>query len=136
MTFAAEPHTPRADDVRLARAVGLVLRGGVIIAGALVALGVALFLGGDHTGSPRTLDEATGKSGAEFHISVHRIWSGLGDGSPMAFIEVGLLVLLLTPTVRVAITAWFLAAHRERVLAWMAIFVLGLLLLGFIGVGA
>jgi uncharacterized membrane protein len=136
MSTAFTTNRPRPDDAKLARAVGWVLRGGVLICSALVLTGLVLFLSGNDAGAPKTLDEATGKSGAEYSVSVHSIANGLRDGNAFAFIELGLLVLLVTPTVRVAITAWFLAKNRERVLTGMAIFVLGILLLGLFGIGA
>jgi len=136
MSASPPPVTVRAGDARLARATGIVLRGGVIISGALILVGVILFLAGHDTGAPQTLDEATGKTGATYDVSVQSIIDNIADGSAMGFIELGLLVLILTPTVRVAITAIYLNRNHERVLFGMALFVLVILVLGLVGVGA
>jgi uncharacterized membrane protein len=136
MSTVIPTERPRPDDAKLARAVGWVLRGGVLLCSALVLTGLVLFLVGNDSGAPKTLDEATGKSGAKYDVSVNSITHGLRHGHAFSFIELGLLVLLATPTVRVAITTWFLAKNRERVLTGMAIFVLAILLLGIFGIGA
>ena len=136
MSTAIPPITIRPEDARLARATGLVLRGGVIISGSLILLGVVLFLAGHDTGAPQSLDEATGKSGATYDVSPSSIIDNITAGTAMGFIELGLLVLILTPTVRVAITAIYLNRNHERVLFGMALFVLAILVLGIIGVGA
>jgi uncharacterized membrane protein len=128
--------TANPDDIRLARATGLVLRGGVIISGALVLFGLILFLTGHDAGAPQTLDEATGKTGATYDVSLRSIIDNIADGSAMGFIELGLLALILTPTVRVAITAIYLNKNHERVLVGMALFVLVILVLGLVGIGA
>jgi len=126
--------TARPDDARLSRVTGIVLRGGVIIAASLVLIGLVLFFAGHDVGGPKTLDEATGKSGTTYDVSISTIWDGLTDGSSLSFIELGLLALILTPTVRVAVTAYFLARNRERILTGMAVFVLILLILGLFGI--
>jgi len=126
--------TARPDDARLSRVTGIVLRGGVIIAASLVLIGLVLFFAGHDVGGPKTLDEATGKSGTAYDVSISTIWDGLTDGSSLSFIELGLLALILTPTVRVAVTAYFLARNRERILTGMAVFVLILLILGLFGI--
>jgi uncharacterized membrane protein len=136
MSSSMPPITIRPEDARLARATGFVLRGGVIISGTLILLGVILFLTGHDTGAPQTLDEATGKTGATYDVSVRSIIDNIADGSAMGFIELGLLVLILTPTVRVAITAIYLNRSHERVLFGMALFVLAILVLGIVGIGA
>lgn len=136
MSTIPTPLQARPADVRLARATAVVLRGGVIISGALVLLGLVLFLAGHDAGAPQSLDEATGKSGATYDVSPRSIVDNIADGTAMGFIELGLLVLILTPTVRVAITAIYLNQNHERILFGMALFVLAILVLGLIGIGA
>ncbi len=112
-----------------------VLRGGVLIAGALVLLGLALFLAGGH-GGPSTLDEALGKHAEVQRVHPRDIIDGARHGSSGAIILTGLLVLILTPTARVALTFVLFLQRKESIFAILAGVVLILLLLGLVGIGA
>lgn len=133
----ATPVTPdRAEmDAQEARWLGLVLRIGVFISGTLVLTGLILYLSGGH-GGPGTLDETLGRNVEVTRIHPSDIVNGLKDGSSSAFILTGLLVLILTPTMRVAVTFVLFLKHREIIFAVLAGFVLILLILGLIGIGA
>lgn len=122
-------------DAREAWWLGIVLRTGVAVSGALVAIGLGLFLVGGH-GGPASLDDALGRNGEVQAISPMAIVDGLRAGSSSAFILAGLLVLILTPTARVFVTFVIFLKQRELILAALAGFVLILLVLGLIGVGA
>ncbi len=136
---------PIANQARLDPSTGIdvqesiwlarVLRGGVLIAAIFIVIGLILYFSGGH-GGPATLDEALGK-----HVEVQRvrpadILDGVRHGSSSDFILTGLLVLILTPTVRVALTVVLFIQHKETVFAILAAVVLILLLLGLFGIGA
>ncbi len=91
------------DPARLAHWVHRVLLTGVLAAGALLSTGLVLAIAGGHprpVGSPAPIHTLPGRLSA-------------GDG--VALIELGLLVLVLTPALRVAILAvgWALAGDRR-----------------------
>lgn len=115
--------------------LGRVLRIGVSIAGVLVLVGLALFFIGGH-GGPANLDAALGKGVEIQRTSPRDIVDGLRAGSSGSFILLGLLVLILTPTVRVAMTAVFFARHKDWTFVILAGIVLVLLLIGLVGIGA
>jgi uncharacterized membrane protein len=121
-------------DQRVARWLGIVLRVGVLCAGALIVLGLALMIGG--RGETTTLDAALGRDGDIVKLRPTDIVDGVKQGIPIGFIELGLLVLILTPTVRVAITAGAFMQQRDRTFVGLAVVVLVILLLGLVGIGA
>jgi uncharacterized membrane protein len=116
-----------------AKLIGWVLRGGVSIASLLVAIGLILFFLGH--GGPDTRDQALGK-GVKLHpLSASGLYHDILDGDGPAIIELGLIVLLLTPTSRVALTLVLFLNQRDRVYILLSTIVLIVLLLGFFGVG-
>ena len=129
------PEQRRVLNVQESIWLARVLRGGVLIAGILVLLGLILYLSGGH-GGPSTLDEALGKQTEVQPITPSDILDGLRNGSSGDIILAGLLVLILTPTVRVAMTVVLFLQHHDRLFALLAGIVLVLLLLGLIGIGA
>src|SRR5215469_3385716 len=85
-------HTRRVRQAELI--ISHVLRGGVVLSAAIIGvgmLGVVLHLG-NQTSSALELD------------SLRSVWQGILAGSPVAVIMAGLLVLLVTPVVRVAVS--------------------------------
>lgn len=108
--------------------IGVLLRTGVAVAGAVLVLGfAAFFLHGSSQGgflqadllrhgTPPTLRE-------------------LAHGDPVALLQLGILLLILTPILRVAATLVLFAAERDWIFVGITAGVLGILLLGLAGVG-
>jgi uncharacterized membrane protein len=120
---------PDADeDARLRQAeliISLVLRGGVLLAGAIIALGAVLFYArylatGGHAG-PLTYP----------HTAV-AVVAGLGRGDPLAVIVLGLLVLLLTPVLRVLVSVVTFAQERDWLYTGITLLVFCILLISFL----
>jgi uncharacterized membrane protein len=107
----------------------------VIVAGALVLLGLALYLADDGH-QPATLDQALGRDGELPKVTVSGIFDGVFDGQATALIQLGILVLVLTPTLRVGLTLVIFALERDRVFVGLTVIVLVILLLGLVGIGA
>lgn len=121
----------------MALLIGRVLRGGVLAASAAIIIGIVIgVVGGD--GVPSSLDVALGRDSTVEIASIRPadIVRGVGDGNASAWIELGLFLLILTPTVRVALTSVIFFRQRDRVLAGLASLVLAILLLGLVGIGA
>jgi uncharacterized membrane protein len=124
-----------ADEERAALWLGRVLRTGVLVSAGILLVGLALFAGG-HRGAPTSLNAALGRGEPATAIHPATIARGLTDGSPTAYVQLGILVLILTPTLRVAVTVGLFLLQRDRTFAVLAAFVLALLLLGLAGIGA
>lgn len=117
---------------RLELLIGKVLIIGVTIAGAIVAVGGALYLlrhGGEHvhydvfTGEPTDLSTIAGVVTDTLHLSGR------------AIIQFGLLVLVAVQVVRVVFTAWFFNAAHDRVFVYISLFVLAVLAYSLFGQG-
>jgi hypothetical protein len=116
--------TEHRDPPGLAHRVHRVLFTGVVVAGLLLATGLAVALAGGQpltAGPPGPIAELPGRAVA-------------GDGG--ALIELGLLVLIITPGMRVVVLAVGWASAGDRRFAAVAGVVLLLLILSvLLGVG-
>ncbi|HEX9413110.1 MAG TPA: DUF1634 domain-containing protein [Ktedonobacterales bacterium] len=124
-----DSHTPqplRQQEERQTDAItSYVLRGGVLLSTAIILLGVVIYTVRDlvtsghaslTSGIPRSLDAVVAGS-------VH--------GDPVAITALGLLVLLATPTVRVAVSIVAFWVERDWRYVVITSVVLGILLLSF-----
>jgi uncharacterized membrane protein len=111
------------------RTLGGLLRAGVILAAAVVVAGGIWYLtrfGGSHPddalfrGEPRGLSSITG------------VVSGAVTGDPRYLIQLGLLLLIATPTARVALSVVMFAMEHDRLYVAITLVVLITLLATFV----
>lgn len=113
-------------DARLRQAeliISHVLRGGVIASAAVILLGVVLFY---------VQMTTTGHVTLEFPHTFIGIAQELGRGEPLAVISLGLLLLLLTPILRVAISIIVFALERDWLYTVFTVIVLAILLISLL----
>jgi uncharacterized membrane protein len=116
--------------------ISRVLRTGVLVAAGIILIGLALFLvRGPQAGEPATLQALIGDGGRTVPVSPAGLARDIGAGQPIAVIQAGLLVLILTPVVRVAMTLLLFLAARDRAFVAITGGVLAVLLLGLLGFG-
>lgn len=112
------------------------LRIGVLIAAVIIGAGVLLFFTrGAGPDGPNSFHELTANGGHTVPVSPASIARGVRHADASAVIGLGVLALILTPIVRVAMTAGLFAAQRDRPFVLITVAVLALLLLGLVGVG-
>ncbi|HEX9067673.1 MAG TPA: DUF1634 domain-containing protein [Ktedonobacterales bacterium] len=99
-----ESTTPPGHDASLETLISVVLRAGVVLSGALVALGGLLVVGREWL--------AHSPPATEYPHSIAAVISGVAHGDGVAILTLGLLVLLATPIVRVALS--LVGYVRER----------------------
>ncbi len=113
------------------RVISLLLIGGVLLSAVILLLGLVLFLVTGRTGYHETVTvaslTATGAGSALPH-GIGGVLSGAAELRPFAVIELGALVLIATPVVRVAASVLLFAAQRDYVFVAVTMTVLGLLL--------
>jgi uncharacterized membrane protein len=109
------------DDRRLETIIGELLRAGVILAALTVLAGGILYLAGHH-GDPANYH--TFVAGAQGTRSVSGILQAAVHGSSEAIIQVGLLLLILTPVARVGIAIVGFLLERDRMYALVSLIVL------------
>jgi len=115
---------PRGAEQRLVdmeAIVSRVLQVGVTAAAAVIALGLLLLL-------------VTGHSGYTPHgypLTVGGVLLGLANGKPYAWIAAGLLLLILTPVLRVAVSAITFLLERDSIYIVVTLYVLAVLIASF-----
>jgi uncharacterized membrane protein len=112
-------------DRQVEQSIAFLLRAGVLLAAAVVLLGGILYLaheGNSHTnyhvfhGEPANLQKPS------------LVIRGAFSGSPEAIIELGLLLLILTPVARVVFSVIAFARERDGMYVVMTLLVLAVLL--------
>jgi len=116
-----------AGDERLDRVVSAVLRSGVLFSAALVLAGGVAFLTSHRQDIPDY---------RKFHhepaslASIHGVLQGAIALDPLYIIQLGLLILIATPVVRVLTCAAGFAFERDWTYAIVSLIVLALLIAG------
>lgn len=109
--------------------IGLVLRSGVVASCLIIALGSLLLFLEHQTGyySLGTPEQLSGSQNRSL-IGVAPLVQGVIGGRPFAIIELGLVVLLATPVVRVAISIPLFLGEGRMAFAVITATVLAILL--------
>jgi|SRR5579875_2088543 len=113
--------------------ISYVLRIGVLLAGFIILVGVGMFL---VNGAPNThsLNDVLGHGGHTVTVSPRTIANGIADGDAIAVIQLGVLVLILTPTMRVLMTVFLFMAQQDKAFVVITVIVFLVLIIGLIGV--
>jgi uncharacterized membrane protein len=122
----------RMNDNRLDTIVGIVLRTGVTLAAALVLVGGVAFLATHRQEVP---DYHKFHSEPSPLTSIPIIWRFAFTLKPVYLIQLGLLVLIATPVVRVITCVAGFALERDWMYAVVSLVVLLLLLASIVGSG-
>ena len=118
------------DPNSMNRILGMVLRSGVVLSAAIIAIGTALFLA-NHFLDDKSEYLAYNPSlipHGNFPASLTSIGSGLASLDPLSIIQLGFLVLLATPVTRVALSLLLFAAEKDRRFVYLTGAVLAILL--------
>lgn len=104
-------------------AISHVLRGGVIISAAIILVGLVWFY----------LQMAiSGQATLTYPHTVIEVAQQLTQGDPLALVTLGLLILLLTPILRVAISIIIFALERDWLYTVITLIVLLILLVSLL----
>lgn len=120
-----------AIDRQLAVKIGWLLRISIVASSFFILIGVILWAFDDNGTS--SVDEALGKDVDSVHVSPSTIYHGIIDGTSTAYIQLGLLLLLITPTLRVIITGSVFYREKLWMLLGASCIVLFVLILGLFG---
>ncbi len=121
------------NDDRVDQAIGTLLRAGVILAATIVLAGGIWYLARfgwlmpnyrSFRGEPAELRSVAG------------IARGAFAGKPHNLIQLGLLLLIATPIVRVGFSVFAFAVQRDRLYVWITLLVLAVLLASLFGLTA
>ncbi|HEX5236042.1 MAG TPA: DUF1634 domain-containing protein [Silvibacterium sp.] len=115
----------RLTDKNLEIAIGRMLQAGVLLAAAVVLTGGVLYL--LHASGPRP--DYSHFHGVDRHLrNPSGIWHGAMHGDAESVIQLGLLLLIATPVVRVIFAGAGFLIERDRLYFWVSAAVLAVLL--------
>jgi uncharacterized membrane protein len=112
------------DDRRLEIDIGELLRAGVLLAATTVLIGGILYLAGHHADPARYHTFVAGGSSIR---SLSGIVQAAVHGDSEAIMQIGLLLLILTPISRVGFAVVGFALERDRLYAVVSLIVLVIL---------
>lgn len=123
-------HPRPSDRESLARRAELiisgVLRGGVVLSASIILLGVVLYYLRNPRANPAIAQPAL------FPHSLPAVLTGLAHADGLAIIAFGLLILLATPVIRVAVSIVAFALEGDRRYVAITTLVLFILIVSFI----
>jgi uncharacterized membrane protein len=117
------PKAGSGDDKLMSNIIGWLLQGGVVVSSAIILIGLILLLL-----SPQGLAN-TGI--AAFPHSLGSVGIGLQALQPQAVITLGLLLLIATPVLRVAVSVVAFALEHDRRYVIITLIVLTILIISF-----
>lgn len=119
----------KLSDLEIEHVVSLVLGTGVSIAAAVVLTGGVYFLA-RHAGEPINYKAFQGQPSIDRHA--HEIIKGAFSGRPRSIIQLGILLLIATPIVRVAVSLVGFTLEGDRKYVVITAIVLSVLLYSLI----
>jgi len=135
----SENHQPAAPDEQLDRvikvelAISTLLRVGVITSLSIVVVGTILSFvhHPDYLSSAPALDRLT-RPGAAFPHTLHDVVTGILNLRGQAIVVLGLLLLIATPVLRVAVSVLAFVYQKDHKFTVITLLVLALLLTSFL----
>lgn len=100
--------------------VSWTLKIGVYLAAFVVVVGLIMFF----------VKGYSGYNPGQFPVTWPQIFQGVALGKPSAVVGLGLLILILTPVFRVAMSVFLFFLEKDYLYTWITIFVLAILLFG------
>ncbi len=144
MTRMPQPSTALEPITWMELMISYVLRWGVLLSSGIIALGIIRLALTHDTGYASILPHHLGDILA-YHRSVGpgtfptdfgAVWAGAMAGKPYAIIALGILLLIATPVVRVALSVVFFVVEQDWLYVGITVFVLVVLLVSlFTGIG-
>ncbi|ETY74705.1 DUF1634 domain-containing protein [Lactiplantibacillus fabifermentans] len=107
--------------------IGYILRIGVVVSAIVIVIGIIMMLVQGTGGYPNGVQPTGFRS----------IFNGVMALKPYAVMMFGLFLLILTPTLRVAVSIYAFAVERDRLYVWITTIVLIILIvasvIGYLG---
>jgi uncharacterized membrane protein len=109
------------DDRRLENIIGQLLRAGVLLAAAIVLAGGVLYLVGHHSDPTNYHTFVAGGPGTR---TLHGIVLSASHGNSEALMQIGLVLLILTPVARVGVAVVGFFLEKDRLYTVVSLIVL------------
>jgi uncharacterized membrane protein len=111
------------------------LKYGVILSTTLVVLGLVLIAIKTPPTFPTNVGQLVSSNYGKPTLDLGTLLSGAASGSPLFVLQLGLLILLATPVVRVITSIILFAAERDGKYVLITLIVFGILLFSILVVG-
>jgi uncharacterized membrane protein len=125
----------RRQRIDLNDAIGKILRYGVVLSSVVVAVGLLLMLLAPPPGTPGTLQGTLAADFGRPTLSPSALLAGIAQGSAVSILQLGTLILLATPIVRVAASVLLFLREKDMLYVGITALVLTMLLLAIFVVG-
>jgi uncharacterized membrane protein len=112
------------EQIDISMVIVWVLQGGIVISSTIILLGMVLLM--LRQGGLATIQLQS------FPATPDQIWAGLLAFQPLAIIVLGLLILMVTPVIRVAISVFAFGLEHDRAYVSITLVVLAILCIGFL----
>ena len=109
-----------------------VLRFGVISAAAIILFGLVVFVLVMPSSGPTSVHQLL--HSGEVSVTPHGIFRGVVKGDATSLIQLGVLALILTPVMRVAMSIALFSAERDGIFVLITSIVLAVLVAGLTGI--
>jgi len=94
--ISSKHHAGSSEDKVMSNIIGWLLQGGVTLSSAIIIFGLILLFFSSHAFSQASVET--------FPHTIGTLWTGLLAWQPQAVITLGLLILIATPVLRVAVS--------------------------------
>jgi uncharacterized membrane protein len=119
----------------LSQAIGKVLRYGVVLSSAVTAAGLAQLLLAPPSGSPVSVQGILDANFGRPTFNPTELIAGTAAGNPISLLQLGALILLATPLVRVAASVLLFLRDGDLLYVGITLLVLATLLVAIFVVG-
>jgi uncharacterized membrane protein len=111
------------------------LRFGVILSSAFIVVGLAIIFVKNPPAFPATVEQLTASNFGKTTLDAGVLLSGVAAANAIYVIQLGLIILLATPVVRVAASVILFAAEKDRTYVAITLIVLGILIVSIFVIG-
>lgn len=126
--------TSRA-DTELTDTIARILRLGTVMSAVIIAVGILMVLAVPPEGTPATLQAAIAMKFGGVSLSTSAWLGGFLKGDGLSVLQLGTLVLLATPLVRVGASVLLFRRERDGLYVRITLFVLAMLLIAIFVLG-
>jgi uncharacterized membrane protein len=127
--------SPQRPPSGLNDVIGKILRYGVVLSSAAVAAGLVLVLLSPPPGAPTTLQGALAANFGRPTLDPSSLFAGIGRGSGVSVLQLGILMLIATPIIRVAASVLLFLRERDMLYVGVTLLVLSMLLVALFVIG-
>ena len=122
-------------DPELAYAISRILRIGIILSAVVIGIGIVIILASPPVGAPPSIQSAVTSRFGGPTLTFSGWLAGFGRGDALSVLQLGTLVLLATPLVRVGASVILFLKERDMLYVTVTLVVLAMLLFAILVLG-